>query len=112
MLKARLRHDPRGGACGPIGPGGLRIANPPAGTPRPSSCDVYSASYGGRVALLIRSESGASVNYTVLQVDDGLEQPQADAFIKVHAPNGRTIARFPSPEPAFVRAFELCPGPS
>ncbi len=84
----------------------------PAGTPRPSSCDVYSASYGGRVALLIRSETGASVNYTVLQVDDGLEQPQADAFIKVHAPNGRTIARFPSPEPAFVRAFELCPGPS
>jgi hypothetical protein len=44
-------------------------------------------------------------------VDEALEQPQADAFIKVHAPNGRTIGRFPSPEPAFVRAFELCPGP-
>ena len=76
-----------------------------------AACDVYTASYGGQVALLIRSASGASVNYTVLQVDEGLEQPQADAFIKVHAPNGRTIARFPSPEPAFVRAFELCPGP-
>jgi hypothetical protein len=56
--------------------------------------------------------SGASVNYTVLQVEEALEQPQADAFIKTHAPNGRTIARFPSPEPAFLRAFELCPGPS
>ena len=77
-----------------------------------SSCDVYSASYGGRVSLLIRSETDTSINYTVLQVDEGLEQPQADAFIKTHAPNGRTIARFPSPEPAFLRAFELCPGPS
>jgi hypothetical protein len=87
-----------------------RIAQTAA--PRPPSCDVYTASYGGRIALLIRSEIGASTNYTVLQVDEGSEQPQADAFIKTHAPNGRTIARFPSPEPAFLRAFELCPGPS
>ncbi|MBO0742647.1 MAG: hypothetical protein J2P51_14630, partial [Hyphomicrobiaceae bacterium] len=64
------------------------------------------------VALLTRSVSGASVNYTVLQVNADLEQPQADAFMAAHAPNGRTIARFPSPEPAFVRAFELCPGRS
>jgi hypothetical protein len=41
-----------------------------------------------------------------------IEIAEADAFIKAHAPNGRTIARFPSPEPAFTRAFELCPGPS
>jgi hypothetical protein len=78
--------------------------------PSASSCDVYSASYGGHIALLIRSEGASSVSYTVLQVDEEQEQPQADAFMKVHAPNGRTIARFPSPEPAFVRAFELCPG--
>jgi hypothetical protein len=60
--------------------------------------------------LLIRSVSGALVNYTVLQVNADLEQPQADAFMAAHAPNGRTIARFPSAESAFVRAFELCPG--
>lgn len=89
-------------------------AMPPAApdSPRASSCDVYSASYGGHVALLIRSEGTSSVDYTVLQVDEGLEQPQADAFMKAHAPNGRTIARFPSPEAAFARAFELCPGRS
>jgi hypothetical protein len=84
-------------------------ATPLAAVPHPPTCDVYSASYGGQVALLIRSVSGTLVNYTVLQVDADLEQPQADAFIAAHAPNGRTIARFPSPEPAFVRAFELCP---
>jgi hypothetical protein len=85
---------------------------PAAAVPHPPACDVYSASYGGAVALLIRSVSGASVNYTVLQVSADLEQPQADAFMAAHAPNGRTIARFPSPEPAFMRAFELCPGRS
>jgi hypothetical protein len=93
-------------------------ASPPAAAmavpapPRPPACDVYRASYGGSVALLIRSVSDAAINYTVLQVDAGLEEPQAEAFIKMHAPNGKTIARFPSPEPALSRAFELCPGPS
>src|SRR5215831_18484232 len=71
---------------------------PEAAVPHPPACDVYSASYGGQVALLIRSMSGALVNYTVLQVNADLEQPQAEAFIAAHAPNGRTIARFPSPE--------------
>jgi hypothetical protein len=87
-------------------------ATPTPVAPRPPACDVYTASYGGRIALLIRSVAGAAVNYTVLQVEEGLEQPQADAFISTHAPNGRTIARFASPDAAFVRAFELCPGPS
>jgi hypothetical protein len=84
-------------------------STPVAAVPHPPACDVYSASYGGQVALLIRWVSGALVNYTVLQVNADLEQPQADAFIATHAPNGRAIARFPSPEPAFARAFELCP---
>jgi len=85
---------------------------PPPAAPHAPQCDVYSASYGGPVALLIRSVAGTSVSYTVLEVEPALEQPQAEAYIKTHAPNGRTIARFASPEPAFVRAFELCPGPS
>ena len=80
-----------------------------AAAPRPPACDVYTASYGGKVSLLIRAVAGASVNYTVLQVDASLEQPQADAYIRLHAPNGRAIARFTSPEAAFTRAFELCP---
>src|SRR5581483_4090215 len=48
---------------------------------------------GGSLALLIRAVAGTSVNYTVLQVEPDLEGPQAEAFIRVHAPNGRTIAR-------------------
>jgi hypothetical protein len=76
------------------------------------SCGIWSASYGGRVALLIRSFSGTTTNYTVLQVDAGQEEPQADAFIKAHARDGQTLERFPSRDAAFARAFELCPRPS
>jgi hypothetical protein len=108
-IEERRSRQPRVAALAGPSPQAPRIA--PVTSP-PTSCDVYSASYGGRVSLLIRSQTDASINYTVLQVDEGFEQPQADAFIKTHAPNGRTIARFPSPEPAFLRAFELCPGPS
>jgi hypothetical protein len=75
-------------------------------------CDIWQASYGGTSALLIRSVAGAKVNYTVLQVVAGQEQPQADAYIKQHARNGETIGRFGSRDEAMTRAFELCPGPS
>jgi hypothetical protein len=76
------------------------------------ACDIWSASYGGTAALLIRSVAGAKVNYTVLQVVAGQEQPQADAYKKEHARNGETIGRFGSRDEAMTRAFELCPGPS
>jgi hypothetical protein len=76
------------------------------------ACDIWSASYGGTGALLIRSVAGAKINYTVLQVVTGKEQPQADAYIKAHARNGETIGRFGSRDEAMTRAFELCPGPS
>jgi hypothetical protein len=92
---------------------GLRVSQPLlAAAPRAPACDVLAASYGGSIALLIRSVAGATVNYTILQVQEGLEQPQADAFIRTHMPNGRTIARFSSRERALARAFELCPAPS
>jgi hypothetical protein len=76
------------------------------------TCDIWSASYGGTEALLIRSVAGAKINYTVLQVVTGQEQPQADAYIKQHAHNGETIGRFGSRDEAMTRAFELCPRPS
>jgi len=75
-------------------------------------CDIWQASYGGSAALLIRSVAGAKVNYTVLQVVAGKEQPQADAYMKEHARNGETIGRFGTRDEAMSRAFELCPGPS
>jgi hypothetical protein len=76
------------------------------------ACDIWSASYGGTAALLIRSQAANKVNYTVLQVVAGQELPQADAYIKAHAQNGETIGRYGTRDEALTRAFELCPGPS
>jgi len=73
---------------------------------------VLAASYGGSVAVLIRSVAGATVNYTVLQVDENLEQPQTDASSGRTCPTARTIARYASRENALAHAFELCPAPS
>jgi hypothetical protein len=76
-----------------------------------TTCDVLGASYGGSVAVLIRSVAGTTVNYTVLQVEEGREQSQTYAFLEKHMPDGQTIARFASRESALARAFELCPAP-
>jgi hypothetical protein len=89
----------------------LRTATPPLTSAR-VACDVWQASYGGGIALLIRSMEGSKINYTVLQVDAALERPQADAFIRTYARGGETIARFPTQSDALTRAFGLCPGPS
>jgi hypothetical protein len=71
-------------------------------------CDVWQASYGGDVTLLIRSMDGNRIRYTVLQVDARLEQPQAKAFMRDYAKDGTTIARFPTGNDALQRAFSLC----
>ncbi len=111
-LEERPRKPPLVAAAPPRMPPAAAPAPAPApAAPSAPACDVFTASYGGQVALLIRSVAGASISYTVLQVDAELEEPQAQAFMKVHAPNGRTIARFDTPEPAFERAFALCPAP-
>jgi Mannosyl-glycoprotein endo-beta-N-acetylglucosaminidase len=89
-----------------------RLVGVPARATGPApACDVLAASYGGTVAVLIRSLAGTTVNYTVLQVDEGLEQSQTDAFLAMHMPDGQTIARYASRESALARAFELCPPP-
>ncbi len=75
-------------------------------------CGIWSASYGGKVALLIRSTTAGTTNYTVLQVDADDEASQAQAFIDLHARNGEMLERFGSTDAAFARAFELCPRPS
>jgi hypothetical protein len=70
---------------------------------------VWEASFGGSVALLIRAAAGATVKYTVLDVEKGREQPQADLFIRAHAAGGEAIGWFASREQAVSRAFQLCP---
>ncbi len=81
-------------------------AAPPAAGQK---CRVWTASYGGQKALIIRSVIDKVVNYTVLDVNDGAEKREADAFIAAYAKDGTITGEFPSQTQALDKAFELCP---
>ncbi len=80
-------------------------AAPPAG----QKCRVWTASYGGQKAMIIRSVIDKVVNYTVLDVNEGAEKREADAFIAAYAKDGTIAGEFGSQSQALDKAFELCP---
>jgi hypothetical protein len=82
-----------------------------ASVPPPSGqkCRVWTASYGGQKALIIRSILDKVVNYTVLDVNDGAETREAEAFIQAYAKDGAVTGEFGSQTQALDKAFELCP---
>ncbi len=72
-------------------------------------CRVWTASYGGQKALIIKSIVDKVVNYTVLDVNEGAESREADAFIAAYAKEGAIAGEFGSQSQALDKAFELCP---
>jgi len=85
---------------------------PPLPPPSPAAgqkCRVWTASYGGQRALIIRSIVDKVVNYTVLDVNEGAEKREADAFIAAYAKDGAVAGEFASQTQALDKAFELCP---
>ncbi len=83
------------GAAAPPGPG--------------QKCRVWTASYGGQKAMIIRSVVDRVVNYTVLDVNEGAEAREAEAFIAAYAKDGAITGEFGSQSQALDKAFELCP---
>jgi hypothetical protein len=81
-------------------------ALPPAADQK---CRVWTASYGGQKALIIRSVNDQVVNFTVLDVNEGSESREADAFITAYAKNGKVAGEYPNQAQALDKAFELCP---
>lgn len=72
-------------------------------------CRVWTASYGGEKAVVIRSQADQYVNYTVLDVNAGAEKRETDAYIAAYAKGGRTVGEFPNQAQALDKAFDLCP---
>jgi hypothetical protein len=72
-------------------------------------CRVWTASYGGQKALIIRSVIDKVVNYTVLDVNEGAEKRKADAFISAYAKGGAIAGEYGSKAQALDKAFEFCP---
>lgn len=90
------------GAAKPMAP------PPAAGTPT-QKCRVWTASYGGQKALIIKSVIDRIVNYTVLDVNEGAEKREADAFISAYAKDGAIAGEYGNQSQALDKAFELCP---
>ena len=74
-----------------------------------SSCKVWTASYGGAHSVIIRARGEQQDNFTVLDVNEGSEQREADAYIAAYARGGQTVGTFTNPTQALDKAFELCP---
>ncbi len=78
----------------------------PGNAPR---CQIRSARYGGRKAVLIRAERGDTIELTALTVLEGFERSMTDRFIAEHAQGGASIGEFHDEEAALTRAREVCP---
>jgi hypothetical protein len=93
----------------------LGAGTKPAATPAApvqqavGKCKVWTASYGGAHSVIIKASADAQVNYTVLDVNEGAEKREADAYIAAYAKGGQTVGEFSSQTQALDKAFELCP---
>jgi hypothetical protein len=85
-----------------------RSAGPAPAAPG-AKCRVWTASYGGQKAVIIKSSSDGMTNYTVLDVNDGTEKREADTYILAYAKGGVQVAEFASQTQALDKAFDLCP---
>jgi len=90
---------------------GTALAKPaaPAVAATAGACRVGTASYGGKKALLVRSEAKSEVRYTVLTVLEGFEKSMLANYLKAHAPGGTSVGEFTNKDAALAKAKELCP---
>jgi hypothetical protein len=77
--------------------------------PAPSRCHVWTASYGGQRAIIIKAVADQHTNYTVLDVNEGAEKREAEAYIEAYAKGGQQVGEFANQSQALERAFEFCP---
>lgn len=85
-------------------------ADSDAGKSSAGKCKVFTASYGGESAVIVKATADTVVNYTVLHVNAGAEKREADAYIAAYAKGGETVgSEFKSQDLALDKAFELCP---
>ena len=89
--------------------GGLAAKALPPAVIAGGKCRVWTASYGGQKAVIIRAQADGAVNFTVLDVNEGAERREAEAYISAYAKGGVIDQEFGSQTQALEKAFELCP---
>ncbi|MFN3623289.1 MAG: hypothetical protein ACK4TP_04430 [Hyphomicrobium sp.] len=89
-----------------IGSAATQLKIPPA---KGGKCKVFTASYGGQRAVIIKANGDGQTNYTVLDVTDANEKREIDAYIAAYAKGGEKVGAFANQTKALTKAFELCP---
>ncbi|KAB2938567.1 MAG: glucosaminidase domain-containing protein [Hyphomicrobium sp.] len=108
LAKAEPKADAKGAPVqtAALGSAATQLKTPPA---KSAKCKVWTASYGGQRAVIIKANGNGTVNYTVLDVTEANEKREIDAYIAAYAKGGEKVASFPSQTKALSKAFELCP---
>ena len=75
----------------------------------PGTCKVWTASYGGSKAVIIKAPLGTQLAFTVLGVTDDNAKTEIDSYIAAYAKGGQAIGEYKSEDAALAKAFELCP---
>jgi len=83
--------------------------SPPSAAEKKMKCNVFTASYGGQKAMIIKAISGGVINYTVLDVNAGKEKRETQAYIAAYAKGGKPVGSFANQAQALEQAFKLCP---
>src|SRR5262249_55809588 len=91
--KSGARYAVAGVASGTKARAPTETATPPAAN---QTCRVWTASYGGQKSIIIRSVVDRVVNFTVLDVNVGSEQREAEAFIAAYAKSGKIAGEYPN----------------
>jgi hypothetical protein len=86
----------------------MKLPDPPKTTAK-GKCKVWTASYGGQRAILIKAKSEGMVNFTVLDVNEASEKREVEAYIAAYAKGGESVGAFSTQTKALDKAFELCP---
>lgn len=73
------------------------------------NCRVWTASFGGDRAILLKVVENGLASYTALEVSGSDAEAQTLAFISAYAKGGIKIGEYSSRDDALARAFELCP---
>jgi hypothetical protein len=94
-------------ATGPTGKSAVPKSGAKAG--KKPKCNVFTASYGGQKSVIIEAVTGESVNYTVLDVNEGSEARETEAYVAAYAKGSKSIGEFKNQTLALDKAFELCP---
>jgi hypothetical protein len=75
----------------------------------PTNCRIYSASYGGAAAVLIRHQVGGEMRLTTVVLEEDQRAAMTESFLAAHAPQGEVVGQYASRMAAVSAARELCP---